>query len=308
MASRSKRPTPSALTKVGAFGLKTRIRNGSNAFTLLVFLSRRPPFVTVTRRYPYRDGRRMRQALGPDLGAEVGWVACDTPAPNGEIASIFREMDNIHKFLHYLRVYDSALREFRSRPIRMLEIGVARGGSLQMWRRYLHRESVIVGIDIDPTTKRFEDPSQGLHVRIGSQQDTSFLYSVVNEHGPFDVILDDGSHMASHMVSTFRYLFPNGLASSGLYMVEDIGANYWVAYRDTPLSFVDFTKFLIDAMHAHYQVAKGEYNFREGDSRRSTAFSVPLATTLIEKVEFYDSIALIHRADERRVLPRSVFR
>jgi hypothetical protein len=250
----------------------------------------------------------MREALGPELSAEVRWAASDAPAPDGEMASIFAETENIHKLRHYLPVYESALSAFRSRPIRMLEIGIGRGGSMQMWRRYLHPESVIVGIDIEPTVRRFDDPSRRLHVRIGSQQDISFLHSVVSELGPFDVILDDGSHMTSHMVNTFRYLFPNGLASGGLYMVEDICANYWTPYRDNPMSFVDFTKWLVDAMHAHYQVAQGEYNFREDGSRRSTALSVPLATTLIEKVEFYDSIALIHRANGRREVPRSVYR
>ncbi len=78
----------------------------------------------------------------------------------------------------------------------MLEIGVWRGGSLQIWRRYLHPESVIAGIDIDPTARRFDDPSQRVQVRIGGQQDISFLQSVVSELGPFDVILNDGSHTA----------------------------------------------------------------------------------------------------------------
>jgi hypothetical protein len=87
------------------------------------------------------------------------------------LASIFTETDNVHKWVHYLAVYESTLAEFRSRPIRMLEIGVSRGGSLQMWRRYLHPESVIVGIDIDPERKRFDDLSQQVHVRVGGQQD-----------------------------------------------------------------------------------------------------------------------------------------
>jgi Methyltransferase domain len=250
----------------------------------------------------------MLKALGPELSAEVSWVVSDAPAADGEMASIFAATQNIHKWLHYLPVYESALSAFRSRPIRMIEIGVGRGGSLQVWRRYLHPEAVIVGIDIDPTTRRFDNPSQRLHVRIGDQQDISFLQSVVSELGPFDVILDDGSHMTSHMVQTFRHLFPNGLASGGVYIVEDIHANYWTPFRDSPMSFVDFTKWLIDGMHAHYQVTKTELNFREGGSHRLTKLPVPLVTTLIEKIEFYDSIALIHRAKGRREVPRTVYR
>lgn len=281
-----------------------KIRNFLNVF--IPIPTRRPPFLL--RRYPYRGRKRMLEVLGPQLSAEVRWSASDEPRAEGEMASIFAATENIHKFQHYLPVYEAALSAFRSRPIRMLEIGVARGGSLQMWQRYLHPESVIVGIDIDPQTRRLDDPSRRIHVRVGHQEDISFLQSVVSDFGPFDVVLDDGSHLTSHMVDTFRYLFPNGLASGGVYLVEDIHANYWYPFRDNPMSFVDFTKWLIDAMHAHYQVTKGIHNFRQDSSDRATVVSVPLATTLIEKVEFYDSIALIHRANGQRRLPHSVYR
>ena len=285
--------------------LLDRIRGLLSALNLVP--SRRPPLLT--RRYPYRGRRRMLEALGPDLGAETTWSwTSDAPHPEGELASIFATTDNIQKWLHYLPVYGSTLAAFRSRPIRMLEIGVARGGSLQMWRRYLHPESIIVGIDIDPACRRFDDPPQRLHVRIGGQQDVPFLQGVVSEFGPFDVILDDGGHMTSQMAKTFRYLFPNALAPGGVYIVEDIHSNYWTEYRDSAMSFVDFTKWLIDAMHAHYQVTDGEPDFRVGDSHRRAEVTVPVATTLLEKVEFYDSIAVVHRAQGHRELPRSVYR
>lgn len=258
-------------------------------------------------RFPYRGRRRMLKALGSDLGREVIWTASDV-APDGELADIVASTPNIHKWLHYLPVYESALPADRSQPIRMLEIGVARGGSLQMWRRYLP-EATIVGVDIDPSCKQFDDPSQRVHVRIGSQTDTGFLQRVIDEFGTFDVVVDDGSHMTSHMVRTFQYLFPNGLGSGGAYIVEDIAANYWRNFRDSPMSFVEFTKWLIDAMHAHYPAArKMEVDFRVGDSRRLGQFRVPLATTLVEKVEFYDSIAVIRRANGRRQVPVSVYK
>lgn len=284
--------------------LSKRIREGLFAVGLVP--SSRPPFLT--HHSQYRGRRRMLKALGPELGNEVTWTASEAPGPDGDLASIFAETPNIHKMLHYLPAYESALSAFRSRPIRMLEIGVARGGSLQMWRRYLHPETTIVGVDIDPTTQQFDDPSRRLHVRIGSQTDNAFLQGVVDELGPFDVILDDGSHMNSHIVQTFQYLFPNGLAAGGVYIVEDLHSNYWRPYRDTPMSFADLTKWLIDAMHAQYQTAGSkELDFRVGDSHRLTQFQVPLATTLVEKVEFYDSIAVVHRAKGRRDVPMSVY-
>ena len=75
------------------------------------------------------------------------------------------------------------------------------------------------------------------------------------------------------------------------------------------MSFVDFTKWLIDAMHAHCQAKnREEQHFRVDDPHRLMEFSVPLATTLVEKIEFYESIALIHRAKGRREMTRTVCR
>lgn len=256
-------------------------------------------------RYPYEDRERTLESLGPYLSPQVSWTATD-PTPTGELASIFSTTPNITKCLGYLPVYESVLP--RDRPIRMLEIGVWHGGSLQMWRRYLHPDSVIVGIDINQSAAQFDDPAKNVHVRIGLQQDISFLQSVISEFGTFDVILDDGSHMTSHVVQTFQYLFPNGLAPGGAYIAEDIGAQYWESYRDSPMSFVDFTKSLIDAMHAHFQIAGVSVeNFSLGFAQRLTEFQVPLATALIEKIEFYDSIAVIHRANGYREMTCSVW-
>ncbi|MFY2861413.1 class I SAM-dependent methyltransferase [Mycobacterium sp. THU-M104] len=248
----------------------------------------------------------MIEALGPELAREVTWRAAEEPCLTGDLAAIFRETPNVHKWAHYLPVYESALAGFRSRPVRMLEIGVFRGGSLQMWRRYLHLESIVVGIDIDTSTKQFDNPGQRIHVRIGDQTDTRFLQTVIDEFGPFDIILDDGSHMNSHIAQTFRYLFPHGLASAGIYIVEDIHANYWPKFRDDPMSFTDLTKWLIDSMHAHYFSATSGLRFQVGHPARVREHRVPLATTLIDKVEAYDSITVIHRARGSREVPASL--
>ncbi|MGK2869353.1 MAG: class I SAM-dependent methyltransferase [Mycobacterium sp.] len=250
----------------------------------------------------------MLRTLGTDLGSEEVWRASDPPLPDGDFSAIFAQTDNVHKWVHYLPIYDSVLAPYKSRPIRMLEIGVARGGSLQMWRRYLHPDSVIVGIDIDPGTAQFDNPSAGQHVRIGGQQDVQFLKAVNAEFGPFDVILDDGSHIVSHMKDSFRYLFPKALSDGGVYVVEDIHTNYWIGWRDTPMTFIDFTKSLVDAMHAPYQVTRTETEFRVGGADRLKEVRVPRAARLIDKIEFYDSIAVVHRATTPRDLPRTVFR
>jgi hypothetical protein len=262
--------------------------------------SRKAPFLS--RRYPYGGTRRMQSALGPELAAPQTWLAADTP-PAGELGAIFMKTRGVHKWLHYLPVYESIID--RSRPIRMLEIGVFHGGSLRMWREYLHPQSVIVGIDIDLNCKEFQDPENNVHVRIGGQQDTTFLQEVNNEFGPFDVILDDGSHMTSHMVASFRSLFGSALAEPGAYIVEDVHTNYWKSYRDSSISFVDFIAVLVDAMHAHYPDADGELNFRTGHPGSLHEVSVPRITPKLSSIEIHDSIVVVRKAS--RELPRSAY-
>jgi hypothetical protein len=222
---------------------------------------------------------------------------------HGEMAEVFSRTPRIHKLAHYFSIYESVVD--RTRPIRMLEICGFYGGSLQMWREYLHPDSRIVGIDIDSKLLKIAD-SGGIHVRIGGEQDASFLREVAAEFGPFDVILDEGSHTSSHMVDSFRSLFANALSDNGLYMVEDVDCDYWTVYRDSRISFMDLVKALIDAMHCHYQVATSETNFRVGHPERLREVPVPAITPILGSIEIYDSIVVVRRA--ARDLTRSIYR
>lgn len=268
--------------------------------------SRQWPFLKLF--LSYRSERRMRRAIGPGLSATTTWTATDGALPDGDFGKIFNSTVGVQKWLHYLSIYEATLAPFRHRPVRMLEIGISQGGSLEMWRRYLHPDSVIVGIDIDPTCRRFDNPSRNIHVRIGPQQDLRFLRDIANELGPFDIILDDGSHVASHMVDSFRFLFPTSLAPSGIYIVEDLHTNYWANYRDSRMSFMDLIKWLIDAMHAHYLQISSPHDLQVDVKNRGVQLTVPVATLLLGKVEIYDSVAVIHRSPQRKELPRHVQR
>jgi len=44
------------------------------------------------------------------------------------------------------------------------------------------------------------------------------------------MILDDGSHMSSHMIYSFEHLF-GSVKSGGVYVIEDIGCSYWEDYE-----------------------------------------------------------------------------
>ncbi len=120
-------------------------------------------------------------------------------------------------------VYHRLFGHLRDRPVRLLEIGIggydvpeAGGASLHMWAAYFPAGR-IVGLDIAP--KMLDMPANVVMVH-GSQADEALLRRLSEDHGPFDIVIDDGSHQVPHVLGSFRCLYPL-LAPDGMYVVED---------------------------------------------------------------------------------------
>lgn len=166
----------------------------------------------------------------------------------------------VTKWQQYLPVYDRLFAPYRSKPTKMLEIGVSKGGSLELWRGYFGEDATIFGIDIDPACAAFD--GEAAQVRIGSQDDPAFLKSVASEMGSIDIVLDDGSHASSHMQTSFETLFPL-LSDGGIYVVEDTQCCYWGDYGGgyrKKSSFIEFAKRTIDDMHRWYHPFPGRFD------------------------------------------------
>ena len=125
----------------------------------------------------------------------------------------------IHKWIHYFPIYERFFAQFVNKSITFIEIGVYRGGSLRMWRKYFGPYTTIVGIDIEPTCRQYADKMT--HIEIGDQKDSEFLERVLEKYGKPDVVLDDGSHTQEDLWSTFRYLYPH-VQNNGIYCVESL--------------------------------------------------------------------------------------
>ncbi|HEX8241599.1 MAG TPA: class I SAM-dependent methyltransferase [Allosphingosinicella sp.] len=182
-------------------------------------------------------------------------VAALAERADGELARLFfaHEGRQVHKWTHYFQHYERHFAPYRGTPVKMLEIGVFRGGSLELWRKYFGPEAVLYGVDIEPGCADLVSPPN--QVRIGSQDDPAFLRSVVAEMGGLDIVLDDGSHIGRHQTASFAALFPL-LRDGGLYVIEDLHSSYWPGaleggYR-RPGTAIELVKTLIDDMHARF--------------------------------------------------------
>ena len=225
-----------------------------------------------------------------------------TDNPNSELFELFAADTNVHKWHHYFEIYEKHFGSYRDRPIRMLEIGVFRGGSLRMWKQYFHPESIIIGVDIDKSCKAHERADDNVFVRIGSQADPDFLAEVTEEFGPFDIILDDGSHKTHHQNISFGALFRASLKDGGCYMVEDVHSNYWLKTIDSEDTFIDLSKQMVDTLHEPY-FDRTEASFRPGHEDAVSEMSVSYLAANIHSIAFYDSIVVF---DKRiKCIPKS---
>jgi len=131
----------------------------------------------------------------------------------------------------YLAAYDPFFTPIAECPVRLLELGVLRGGSLRLWHDYFP-SGTIAGVDLNllpdfPVTDR-------IHLFQGSQADTTFLSKVAARIAPegFDIIIDDASHFGDLTKIAFWHLFENHLKLGGLYVIEDWGTGYWSDWPD----------------------------------------------------------------------------
>jgi len=188
----------------------------------------------------------------------------------------------IHKWLHYFDIYDRHFSRFRGKPLRMLEIGVSHGGSLQMWKHYFGDGAHIFGCDLNPKCKELAE--ERVEIFIGDQGDRAFLKQLREQIGTVDILLDDGGHTMQQQQATFEELF-SMVSENGVYMCEDMHTSYWSefggGYRKRE-SFTEYCKDLVDSLNAWH-------------SRDKESLQVNDFTRTAHSLHFYDSIAVIEK-------------
>lgn len=122
----------------------------------------------------------------------------------------------------YLDFYERMFAHLRDRPVRLLEVGVLSGDSLRMWQDYFE-QGRIVGADINPDAGKHAGGR--IAVEIADQSRRADLERLAAAHGPFDIVLDDGSHMWDHQILTLQTLF-RAVKPGGFYVLEDIDTSF----------------------------------------------------------------------------------
>jgi hypothetical protein len=153
--------------------------------------------------------------------------------------------DKNSSFHNYCRQYDNLLKDFRDKQISFLELGVFKGESVKIWRDVFPNAKKIVGVDIDPRCKQYENIDKCIYIEIGDATDTNFINYLHTKYDGFDIILDDASHTNKDVILSFEKLFPL-MNDNGLYIVEDTCTYKISSYIDMSYlnHIVYFAKYL----------------------------------------------------------------
>jgi 23S rRNA U2552 (ribose-2'-O)-methylase RlmE/FtsJ len=156
----------------------------------------------------------------------------------------------IHKWKHYLEIYERHFSKYKNKEVVILEIGVFQGGSLRMWKKYFGKNAKIYGIDINPECKKLEEA--GIEIFIGSQEDRNFLRKIKKIIPKVDILIEDGGHTMNQQITTFEELYDH-VKSDGIYLCEDLHTSYWKDYGGGYKSrgtFIEYSKNFIDYLNA----------------------------------------------------------
>lgn len=184
----------------------------------------------------------------------------------------------------YLDNYAKYLESWRDKEFTMLEIGVAGGASIKMWREYFPKAKVY-GIDNNPDCA-------GEGIFIGDHNDLQFMVKVMDEVKHCHLIIDDGSHVGHDMKRLFDWLFAGWVESGGYYIVEDTHCLYSEHYNQGSDAFQFFTGLVRDVdVAGRAMTGNADYAINHG----MTDPPVPEYSRYLKAIHFHPSTYIFER-------------
>lgn len=124
---------------------------------------------------------------------------------------------------NYTPLYDDKFWLHRAESLTLLELGIWKGASLFMWRRYFPNATII---GLDRALRLHNEMQRADIVTFHAEQDDE---QAINElgslYGPLHIVIDDASHISSKTIKSFELLWPH-VAPGGIYVIEDLQTSY----------------------------------------------------------------------------------
>lgn len=199
----------------------------------------------------------------------------------------------------YLDEYGRILNKYREKPVRLLEIGIQNGGSLEIWAKYFTNAAKIIGCDINPDCLKLSYTDPRIDVVVGDANTPETYASIIKKSPEFDIIIEDGSHLSGDIIKSFCLYFPS-MVQGGTFIAEDLHCSYWSAFEGGlfhPYSSISFFKLLADAINfEHWGIdAPDRSNILSGILAHYDCEISPDVLAEVRSVEFINSICVVRK-------------
>lgn len=210
------------------------------------------------------------------------------------LIDIFNNLErHCGKQSNYFDIYETHVSRFIGKKPVVVEVGICRGGSAEMWKKYFGEGATIVGIDIDPNAFKPEHQTPGCIQVNGSQADPAFWDEFFKQYPQVDVFIDDGSHRVDHQITTLQKVWPH-ITNGGIYVCEDTHTNYWPEYGGglkNPHTFLNYVKQITDTLNVEH--------YRDLDKHPDNMMFAEFFKDL-SGLHFYDSIVVLDKNVKRK--------
>ena len=181
----------------------------------------------------------------------------------------------------FLEIYSNYFKDYKDKEINILEIGIDKGESLKIWRKYF-TSAKICGIDIIDIKFQIE----GVDLIRANQTDEKTLKEICDKYNGFDIIIDDGGHYSKQIIISLNFLF-DYLKDDGLYIIEDLQTSYFPRFDGSRLNLkkkttsMNFLKSMADSIN---------YEHNNKPFFRSKKFD-----GMVKYIHFYQNVAILKK-------------
>jgi len=196
-------------------------------------------------------------------------------------------------FHNYTPMYYEIMCGMNYQVKKVLEVGVGKGPSIQMWLDFFPTATVYA---LDFSQKALDDlmkcDNPGIKrvvPLLGDQKDPN-LWNLVGDD--FDFIIDDGSHVPEDQITTFTNNF-HKVRSHGFWIIEDTHCNYHPAFNGTFLGDDRLYPWLSSRLRAQQMYPSWDGDFYKEILKCET--TDPL-TKMIFGVRCYKSLIMFEKA------------
>ena len=204
-----------------------------------------------------------------------------------DLIEIGKEYPSSKNWTGFLEIYSNYFKDYKNKQINILEIGVDKGDSLKIWRKYFTKAN-ICGIDIADIDFQIE----GVEVFKADQSHKESLKLICDKYKNFDIIIDDGGHYSKQILISLNFLF-DYLNNDGLYIVEDLQTSYMPRYGGSRYNLnkkgtsMNYLKSIADSINYEH-LDKPFFKKNKFDG-------------LVKYIHFYQNIAILKKGKSKKI-------